>query len=171
VVRNTPRYSLGVVLLEIIMSSKLTNNDFNWWISAPDSRELMNTSDIIARNAALRMKPMQKNNRRLAFNFINARKYSTRDRGVEVHVDDAGNITVYARLYRTYIAKWDATNCKLYVSHGGWPTMTTTKAINACLPSLWRYSRRQLIAPDNTTIDVGPTWVLVEKPISKYMVF
>lgn len=117
----------------------------------------------------LNKKSMQANNRKLAKCFVAGKAYSTRDRGVEVTVDFSGNQCICARLYKTYIAKRDL-NGNLYISNGGWHTPTTTKAINACLPVGWRYSRRQLISPNKKVIDIPSTgWILVEEPVLKYM--
>jgi hypothetical protein len=113
--------------------------------------------------------PMQVNNRKLARHFVAGKPYSTKDRGVEIAEDFNGIMCVYAKLYKTYIAKRDL-NGNLYISNGGWHTPTTTKAINACLPVGWRYSRRQLISPNKKVIDIPSTgWILVEEPVLKYM--
>ena len=51
-------------------------------------------------------KRMQKNNTKLAWHFSTGRSYDTRTRGVDVIKDPAtGEINIYARLYKTYIAK------------------------------------------------------------------
>ena len=110
---------------------------------------------------------LQVNNRRLALSFAAGKSYNTKLRGVEITTDSrTGEQTVYARLYRTNIAKLE--KGELYVTYGGWPTSTTTKAINACLPAGWKYQRRQLITPNGRVIDVTPNWTLVKEVPLKY---
>lgn len=117
---------------------------------------------------------MQKNNAKLGFNFSKAKAYSDKTRGVEVTVDpNTGKQVIYARLYKTYIVKLEE-NGMLYIRHGGWPTVTTTKAINACLVALrltsWTYTKRQLVGPFGVRIDVGPDWTAVDCGATKYLV-
>jgi hypothetical protein len=114
-------------------------------------------------------KPMQANNKKLSWNFLTSKPYSTKNRGVEVIEDKNGNKCVYARLYKTYIVKRDS-NGDLYITYGGWPTATTTKAINACLPIGWTYSKRQLISPNKTVINVSANWTAVKEPVLNYIV-
>lgn len=114
-------------------------------------------------------KRMQKNNTKLAWHFSTGRPYSNKTRGVDVVKDPVtGEITIYARLYKTYIAKIE--RGQLYITHGGWPTATTTKAIDACLPVGWRYTRRQLIGPNGICVNVDSNWVRVDAGPSKYLV-
>lgn len=117
-------------------------------------------------------KKMQANNRELFQNFYFGIKYNTKTRGVVMYknLEAKEVVTYYARLYNTHIAKRSTADNKLYITHGGWPTRTTTKAINAILPVGWSYSRQTLISPNKTRIEVTSNWVLVEEPVNQYAI-
>lgn len=91
----------------------------------------------------------QINNRKLARHFAAGYPYCNKPRAVIVENTLDGPI-VYARLYKTNIVK--RFQGHIWVQTGGWNTITTIKAINACLPHGWAVSRNSLITPNGNTI-------------------
>lgn len=108
---------------------------------------------------------MQVNNRRLRDYFHKNKPYSAENRAVEIENNSDGDSVVYARLYKTRIVRKNLSTGKMAVCSGGWNTITTTKAINACLPDGWKVARAHLITPNNNHIELkSNTWIELEEP-------
>lgn len=117
---------------------------------------------------------MNNRNRRLRDHFISAKEYASAadNRGVRV-VEDAGTTTVLGFLHKSAIVKrtidehgWDT----FWINYCNWRTVTTTAAMNACIPGGWTVSRGRLYTPKHASIAIPDTgWVKLEEPLDAYL--
>jgi hypothetical protein len=115
-------------------------------------------------------------NRKLRSHFINGDEYRSKkdNRGVQVYTDSTtGNTIITAMLHDNHIVSRISKpngEQEFRINYAGWNTITTTIAINACIPGGWRLSRGQLITPKGMSIKVPMTgWVLLEEPADRYL--
>lgn len=115
-------------------------------------------------------------NRKLRSHFICGDEYYSKkdNRGVAVYTDSGtGNTVITAMLHKNSIVERVSKpngEQEFRINYAGWNTITTTTAINACIPEGWRLSRGKLITPRGVRISVPQTgWVLLEDPVETYL--
>lgn len=115
-------------------------------------------------------------NLKLRSHFMNGDEYYSKkdNRGVQVHTNSStGNTIITALLHKNAIVERVIRpngEQEFRINYAGWNTITTTIAINACIPGGWRLSRGKLITPRGVCISVPQTgWVLLEEPVETYL--
>jgi len=117
---------------------------------------------------------MNQRNRRLRDHFIAGKEYMSRadNRGVTI-TEDGLTTVIQGILFKSAIVKrtidengYDT----FWINYCNWKTVTTTAAMNACIPGGWRISRSKLYTPKQAVIAIPDTgWVKLEEPLDTYL--
>lgn len=117
---------------------------------------------------------MNQRNRRLRDHFIAGAEYMSRadNRGVTI-TEDGLTTVIQGILHRSAIVKrtidengYDT----FWINYCNWRTVTTTAAMNACIPGGWHISRGKLYTPKQVAITIPDTgWVKLEEPLDTYL--
>lgn len=117
---------------------------------------------------------MNQRNRRLRDHFIAGTEYMSRtdNRGVTI-TEDGLTTVIQGILFKSAIVKrtidengYDT----FWINYCNWRTVTTTTAMNACIPGGWHISRGRLYTPKKATITIPDTgWIKLEEPLDTYL--